>query len=61
MYLKISESLHNAPVVIAVELLSQRRYVPNVKSKYFIIAELVHNALVVMVAQLFSQSKYVQL
>ena len=48
MYLKISESLHNAPVVIAVELLSQRRYVPNVKSKYFIIAELVHNALVVM-------------
>ena len=50
-YLYIAELLHNDLVVMVAELLSQRTYVPNVKSKYFNIAELLHYALVVRVAE----------
>ena len=58
-YLNIAELLHNADLVMVVELLSQRTYVRNLKSKYFDIAELLHTALVVRVAGLLSQGRYV--
>ena len=47
-YINIAELLPKALVVRVAGLLSERRYVPNVNSKYFIIAELSHNALVVI-------------
>ena len=43
---------------MAAELLSQRTYVPNVKSKYFNLVELLHNALLVRVAEVYSQRTY---
>ena len=57
-YINIAKLLQNVLIVLVGELLSERRYVPNVKSKYFNIAELLHNALVAMVAEILSQKTF---